>query len=305
MVARAVLLTLGVLGLVVHTVAPHLIQVDAEGLTLLGILFVMALVPVLKDFTLPGGGGGSFVDGVNEAAAAQERSESDRPEEAIDGTAVEEFDVANDLKDVEQLAAVEPHEAVVALRREMSDRLRQLDLALIGGPVPASDYEVVRRLAKNGVIDQELAAAAYAVLGATERGAREREVPVDAVQELIAIADRVLRDLASSANPGLQFEKHVKNVLYEMAGRERVIRDPSKKADFRVHNTLIDAKYVRSGQSAEVVAARTARQLAHQLGAGMRAIVVITDEADLERDELDGVLVTPLKDLRPEDLQLP
>lgn len=304
MAGRGLLLLLGIVIFVGHTVAPETVQLDAEGLTLLGILVLVALAPVLKDFKLPGGGGGTFVDGVNDAAAALERSESDRTEEVIDATVVEDLEVADALADVEQLAAAVPQEAVLALRREMSDRLRQVDLALIGGTQPASDYEVVRRLAKGGVIDQELASAAYAVLGATERGAREREVPVAAVRELIAIADRLLRDLASSANPGLQFATHVKNVLKEMAGPDRVIDDPTDAADFRVHNTLIEAKHVRPGVSADVVAARTARRLAARLKGGMRGLVILNDDADLTISDFGEVPVVRLKDLQREQLPL-
>jgi hypothetical protein len=318
MAARTALLFLGLVALTVHAIDPDVVTLDTGGLALLGILAVIALAPILRDFSLPGGGGGTFVDDVEEAAAALEKAEAETPVVAL-GEPVDDMEgqEPNGMLSagVEDLAAVAPRQGLIALRREMSDRLSELHQALVGGTPPSTDYELVRQLAANGVINSEQATAAYAVLGATERGARDRDVPVDAVRELISVTDRLLRDVRASADPGLRFEAHVGDVLKQMVGRERVHRQ-RRGGDFSVDNTLVEARYVRPGTSPDTVIRRTVRQIEGYLAKsnreGMHAIVVVNDDVDpavLSSDRVatssDRIAVKRLADLRAADLRAP
>jgi hypothetical protein len=70
MAARSMLLVLGVIGLVVHALWPHVISLDAGECALYAIVLIVGLVPILQSFTLPGGASAVIANSASVATAS-------------------------------------------------------------------------------------------------------------------------------------------------------------------------------------------------------------------------------------------
>jgi hypothetical protein len=321
--ARVPLILLGVLGLVVHAFAPHVITLDAGELSLYAIVSVLCLVPGLESFSLPGGVGGKFIASAgrltDQMRMQQQAQLAAAPTEEVgsqigDGVGSAEEAApslagsSDALAGVRDLAAVAPEQGLDAVRVELMRTLRGLceQLAKLGvlGAIPLSDYEVVRLLARLLAISPTAAQAAYAVLGATEPASRPRRVSTRDVDTLVGAVDALQRQLDPSANPAGIFELAVGCKL-RLITSARVVKRSAAGWDYEVGPVIVEAKYITPGTNTIRVLADLKQRFEADPRRPQRMVVVVNDEASRGSLRSSRILVKRLSELTPADLQPP
>jgi hypothetical protein len=341
MAARLVLFAVGLIGLIGHALWPKTVNLSAGECTVYGMLVIVAMVPVLESFSMPGVKAviaksaevaASSSEAVEAETAAQltklvddrartwrflssprtepeEEMVAESPWESLRATehlnARQDIGI-NPLSD--EVAGLPPRDRLITLRIELVRALRSTYQAIRGQSAPTVAGRLINALHQDGVLSRSGVTLVSAVLRAANAAAHARTVPEtssDEIAELTQATEVLLRGLPVSS--ALAFEQVVGRRLRQLSVAPVTEALQDNGWDFQVgEHLMVEAKYLATptGSTARRVTPRELERIRRRVPEGARVLIVVSNNAVFEGRDDERIRVRRLEELTADDLGL-